>query len=59
MRKFYDTETQEVLTEEELVEAYEQDADKDLYPTFSIWLREITGKNGTLIEVRPVEYYTA
>lgn len=52
MRKFYDTVSEEIFTEDQLSAFYAQ-GEGDRYPTFEIWLREITGKNGTLEEIAP------
>ena len=54
MRKFYDVEHDEIFTEEQLSAFYAKgEGDRELYPTFEIWLREITGQNGTLEEIAP------
>lgn len=54
MRKFYDIVCEEIFTEDQLSAFYTQgEGDRELYPTFKIWLREITGKNGTLEEIAP------
>lgn len=54
MRKFYDTVSEEIFTEEQLSAFYAQgEGDRELYPTFESWLQEITGKNGTLEEIAP------
>lgn len=55
MRKFYDTESGEIITLEELESAYRADLteeERSEYGSFTRWLEEITGKNGTLEEVR-------
>lgn len=52
MRKFYDLEHEEIFTEDQLSAFYAQrEGDHELYPTFESWLKEITGKNGTLEEI--------
>lgn len=55
MRKYYDTETENVYTETELKEEYTtlktDVCFADSYPHFELWLREISGKNGTLVQV--------
>jgi len=54
MRKFYNAEHDEIFTEEQLSAFYAHgEGDRELYPTFEIWLREITGKNGTIEEIAP------
>ena len=53
-RKFYDTESGEIITLEELECAYRADLteeERNEYGSFTRWLEEVTGKNGTLEEV--------
>ena len=53
-RKFYDTESGEIITLEELESAYHSDLteeERNEYGSFARWLEEVTGKNGTLEEV--------
>lgn len=53
-RKFYDTESGEIITLEELECAYRADLteeERSEYGSFARWLEEVTGKNGTLEEV--------
>jgi len=54
-RKFYDTESGKIVALEELESAYCADLteeERNEYGSFARWLEEITGKNGTLEEVR-------
>ena len=54
IRKFYDVENDEVLSLEELREEFsaKEDYEKEEYfGNFWLWLKECTGKNGTLEEI--------
>ena len=44
----YDSERDSYMTIDSLREYYNDEADKEIYPTYSDYLRECTGKNGTL-----------
>ena len=52
MKKYYDIENEEILTEDQLYAFWVQ-SDKLDYPDFKIWLANATGKNGTLEEIAP------
>ena len=57
--KFWDPEHDEVYTEEQLSAFYSQgEGDRELFPTYESWLKEITGPNGTLCEVFVPEHIT-
>ena len=49
-RRFYDTESEEIFTEDELYCFWAQEDAFD-YPNFNQWLAEAAGKNGTLEEL--------
>lgn len=54
MKTFYDIETETIITESELMESFEalrEDGETDC-ETFAEYVRECTGKNGSLEEIR-------
>ena len=55
MKQYRDTETGKTITEQDLKEEFEelQKADPDTYDyTFADYIRNITGKDGTMEEVK-------
>ena len=50
MKKYYDTVSEEVFTEEQLSAFWWQSKRLD-YPDYNQWLAEATGKNGTLEKI--------
>lgn len=50
MKRYYDTENEEVYTEDQLYAFWVQDSQFD-YPNFKKWLEEASGKNGTLEKI--------
>lgn len=59
MRRFYDTESGEILTETELQMEFEilRDSGEIISETFAEYYRNCTGKNGTLIEINNYGIY--
>lgn len=57
-RVFYDTESEEYFDEDQISAFWEQDAKLD-FPNYELWLREVTGSNGTLEERTPRDFYDA
>ena len=49
---FYDTESKRIVSESELAMEYFNEFHFEEYPNFNTWLNEISGKNGTLDEIR-------
>lgn len=50
VKKYYDTESEEVFTEDQIYAFWVQSEKLD-FPDFEKWLKEVTGPNGTLKEM--------
>lgn len=52
MKKYYDIESEEIFTEDQIYAFWVQSEKLD-FPDFEKWLKEVTGPNGTLEEIAP------